>query len=130
MVKARGESVDKILLATIILIGILGVVYLYSATWDPQKIVNGLNPLVLRQCVWVSFGFLILLVIANTDYNRILNYAYLAYILNLVALLFILFFCRRKVRSEAMDFNWANSTPTLGICKAYCNFSFSGFSGR
>lgn len=94
--RAHRGKIDKILLLTIILISLLGIVFIYSATWDGEHASSGLNPQVIKQCIWVGIGFVFLFMIANLDYLKILDFAYLAYALNLAALVFILLFAGER----------------------------------
>jgi len=89
---ASTGRIDKVLLFAIIMIALLGVVFVYSATYSFTGQGDGLNPLVIKQIAWVLVGFLFLFIIANTDHLKILNFAYLAYGLNIAALVFLLLF--------------------------------------
>ncbi|MFH1836487.1 MAG: hypothetical protein ABH862_00030, partial [Candidatus Omnitrophota bacterium] len=84
--------IDKVLLGAVIMIALLGIVYIYSATHSLDGQSAKMSMLVMKQAAWVLLGMLILFVLANTDYLRILNYAYFAYGLNIAALIFLLLF--------------------------------------
>ncbi|MBU0683497.1 MAG: rod shape-determining protein RodA [Candidatus Omnitrophota bacterium] len=90
--RAAKGRVDKVLLFTAVLIALLGVFFVHSATWDWQNDGHGLDSLVIKQAVWVLIGLVFLVVVARMDYLRILNYAYILYVLNLAALVFLLLF--------------------------------------
>jgi rod shape determining protein RodA len=92
MLKEVRGQVDHVLLFAILVIAILGICFIYSATWDPVSAGSGLHTLVVKQMVWVAAGFAMAFLIANIDYLRLVNYAYLIYALNLVALVFLLIF--------------------------------------
>ena len=87
----RGQ-VDKVLLAAIILIAVLGIFFLYSATWDRGAAGDGLNTLVVKQCLWVATGLFFLFIVANIDYIKVLDFAYLFYGINLAVLVLLLIF--------------------------------------
>ncbi len=87
----RGEM-DKILLLLVSIIVLLGVLFVFSATFERGDAAEGINRLVLKQCLWVTVGFVFLLAIANMDYIRILDFAYLAYGANLILLIMLLLF--------------------------------------
>jgi len=91
MPDVRGR-IDKLLLFAIILIAFLGVVFLYSATWDKDNAGGEMHPLVVKQTIWVFIGLVFLTIIANMDYLKILDFAYAAYLLNIMALIFLLLF--------------------------------------
>ena len=92
MMRGRRGRLDKVLLCTVVLISILGIIFVYSATWVRGNTTSGINPLVAKQCVWVAAGFVILLVMTNIEYLKILDIAYLAYAINLALLVFLLLF--------------------------------------
>jgi len=89
MILARRGRIDKLLLFSALLAAALGVVFVYSATWSGG---GAANPLVLKQGAWFVAGLVLMVLIANTDYRRILYFAYFAYGLNLLALVFLLLF--------------------------------------
>lgn len=91
MLLLRRGQIDRILLCAFVLIAFMGVAFVYSATWNPAY-GSGINPLVIKQIIWVVTGIVFLFVFANLDYLRVLNFAYAAYILNLALLVFLLLF--------------------------------------
>lgn len=91
MFERRGH-IDKILLYAVIAVSLLGIFFIFSATWGKGALEVKMNQLFFRQILWVSVGFLLLFIFTNLDYRKVLNYAYIAYILNLVALVFLLIF--------------------------------------
>ncbi|MDP8259202.1 MAG: rod shape-determining protein RodA [Candidatus Aadella gelida] len=90
MRKDKIGRIDRVLLFAAGAVAFLGVIFIYSATYSLQE--TGLNILVIKQAVWVLVGMFVLVVIANTDYLRILDFALIAYGLNLAALIFLLIF--------------------------------------
>ncbi|MCK5450188.1 MAG: rod shape-determining protein RodA [Candidatus Omnitrophica bacterium] len=92
MVRDRIGRIDKILLAAVMLVAFLGIAFIYSATWNGGDPATGINPLVIKQSIWVLLGFVLLFVFANVDYLRVLNFAYVAYGFNIVLLIFLLVF--------------------------------------
>ncbi|MBD3380363.1 MAG: rod shape-determining protein RodA [Candidatus Omnitrophica bacterium] len=91
MPRATRGRTDKILMLSVIAIAVLGVVFLYSATYE-VGVSEQLDPLVVKQAIWVLAGLVLMFAIAHSDYNRILDFSYLLYALNLGALLYILLF--------------------------------------
>jgi rod shape determining protein RodA len=91
MMERRGH-IDKVLLGASVAIALLGVFFVYSATWGHGAGYSGVSPMVIKQAVWVVIGFFCLFLITNIDYRKVLNYAYPAYILSLAALVFLLVF--------------------------------------
>ena len=92
MLKEVRGHVDHVLLSAVLVIVMLGVSFVYSATWDPVSAGGGLHSLVIRQMIWAVAGLVMAFFIANIDYLRLVNYAYLIYAINLVALVFLLIF--------------------------------------
>ena len=93
MIKSRKKgSMDKTLLIATMLIAILGIVFVYSATWDKMQPTGALNKIFVKQCLWVLVGFVFLIIIANSDYLKMLDFAYVAYGLNLILLIYLLMF--------------------------------------
>lgn len=88
---ARG-GMDKVLLSAILLIAFLGIFFVHSATWDWQTESGHFSALVIKQSIWVVIGIILLFILSASDYLKILNYAYIFYILNLLALVFLLVF--------------------------------------
>ncbi|MFC1548934.1 rod shape-determining protein RodA [Candidatus Omnitrophota bacterium] len=87
----RGQ-IDRTLLLAVLLIAFLGVIFIYSATWDGEGYSAGLNSYVVKQGLWVAVGLVAAFVLANMDHLRVMDFAYLAYGLNLAALVFLLLF--------------------------------------
>ena len=83
---------DKILLLAVILISLVAITALYSATFVRGANANGVHPLVAKQCLWIVSGFVLALIISGTDYMRMLNFAYVAYGINLILLIYLLLF--------------------------------------
>ncbi|MEA3489190.1 MAG: rod shape-determining protein RodA [Candidatus Omnitrophota bacterium] len=92
MIFVKRGRVDRVLLASVLLIAILGTLFVYSATWGRVYSDGDISALVIKQAMWALIGLVFLFLIANSDYRRILYFAYFAYALNLAALVFLLFF--------------------------------------
>lgn len=90
--RPKHGKLDRVLLFTAFLIALIGVLSVYSATWDKAAKPGELDPLVIRQIIWVLIGGFFLLVFSNISYLKILDFAYILYGLNLLALLFLLIF--------------------------------------
>ena len=88
----RRGRIDKILLGAAVVVSILGILFVHSATWSQTPSYGIVSNMVVRQFFWVVAGFVGLFLAANIDYRKIVNYAYPAYLLNLAALVFLLIF--------------------------------------
>jgi len=83
---------DMVLLVAVLLIAIAGIFFLYSATYDKEAGGGSIDPKVFKQAIWVGVGVVLMLLVANTDYLKIVDMAYILYLLNLLALVLLLVF--------------------------------------
>ncbi len=82
------DNFDWILLAVLIVIGLLSVFNLYSATYTVRALGGG--QIFLKQTCWYAIGFLILLLMTTFDYHMLSRLAYPLFFLSLVLLLAVL----------------------------------------
>jgi len=82
------DNFDWILLAILMMIGLLSVVNLYSATYSIRSI--GGSSIYVKQMVWYGIGFLILLLMTTFDYHLLDSLAYPLFVLCLILLLVVL----------------------------------------
>jgi len=68
------DNFDWILLAVLIVLGLLGVFNLYSATYSVRSLGGG--QIVVKQICWYAVGFLILLLMTTFDYHILSRLAY------------------------------------------------------
>lgn len=82
---------DKILLFAVLAIIIIGLFALYSASirYHSQKII-------LRQVMWMLVGVAFMAASMRIDYRKVLNASYALYALNILLLIFVLFFGRSR----------------------------------
>ena len=92
MLRAYRGQVDKVLLFCFLLICFFGIVFIYSATWDLWDSGIEFGDHVVKQGMWVIAGLIFMFVIMNMDYIKLMDFAYLAYAVNLLALVFLLLF--------------------------------------
>jgi len=92
MLRTYRGQVDRVLLLSFLLICLFGVAFIYSATWDLWNSGIEFSDHVVKQGIWVIAGLALMFVIMNMDYIRLMDFAYLAYALNLLALVFLLLF--------------------------------------
>ncbi len=120
--------IDGVLAFSTILIALLGIMFLFSATWvgDSSK---GISPLVYKQSIWVIFGVITLFVIANSDYRKLLDFAYPAYALNIIGLVLILIFGGERLGAKRwIDVGIISIQPSE-IVKITVVLSLSSFLG-
>jgi rod shape determining protein RodA len=82
------DNFDWILLAVLMMIGLLSVVNLYSATNSIRSI--GESGIYVKQICWYGIGFLILLLMTTFDYHLLERIAYPLFVLCLLLLLAVL----------------------------------------
>ena len=82
---------DKILLFAVLAIIIIGLFALYSASirYYSQKII-------LRQVMWMLVGLAFMAASLRLDYQKVLNASYALYAVNILLLIFVLFFGRSR----------------------------------
>lgn len=83
-------SVDLNFIGTAIVIAVIGVLLIYSATWFTQP---GLT-IVKRQILWVGIGLLLMIVFMVVDYHVLFDVAPILYGLGIVLLLYLMIFGR------------------------------------
>ena len=82
------DNFDWILLAVLIVMGLLSVFNLYSATYTVRAFGGG--QIVVKQICWYGVGFLILLLMTTFDYHMLNRVAYPLFFLSLVLLVAVL----------------------------------------
>jgi len=70
----------------VLLIALMGLAAVYSATYTAK----GPSSLFYKQLVWVSLGFVIMLLALIPDYNTIGRYAYILYAISLLLLILVM----------------------------------------
>ena len=83
-------SVDLNFIGTAIVIAVIGVVLIYSATWFTQP---GLT-IVKRQILWVGIGILLMILFLVVDYHVLFDVAPILYGIGIVLLLYLMIFGR------------------------------------
>lgn len=121
---------DRVLLLAVFMIVILGLAFVYSATYVRGAQTGSLNPLVARQCLWVGAGFAILLCVAGMDYIRMLDFAYIAYGINLLLLVFLLLFGGERYGAKRwIDLGFFSLQPSEFV-KITVIFALAAFLGE
>ncbi|MCQ9206497.1 MAG: rod shape-determining protein RodA [Omnitrophica bacterium] len=82
---------DKILLFAVLAILIIGLFALYSASIRYYS-----QTIILRQVTWMLVGVAFMAVSLRLDYQKILNASYVLYAVNILLLIFVLFFGRSR----------------------------------
>jgi rod shape determining protein RodA len=82
------DNFDWILLATLVMIGLLSVVNLYSATYSAGSMEG--SGIYAKQIVWYGIGFVLLLLMTTFDYHLLDRLAYPLFIFCLLLLVAVL----------------------------------------
>ena len=82
------DNFDWILLAILMMIGLLSVVNLYSATYSIRSIAG--SGIYVKQICWYGIGFMVLLLMTTFDYHLLDRLAYPLFILCTILLLAVL----------------------------------------
>ncbi len=82
------NNFDWILLALLIVVGLLSILNLYSATFSVRSL--GESQIVVRQICWYAIGFLVLVLMTTFDYHILDRFAYPLFLLSLVLLAAVL----------------------------------------
>jgi rod shape determining protein RodA len=78
------NNFDWIILTLLILVGLLGVLNLYSATFSVRSL--GESQIVVKQICWYAIGFLVLVLMTTFDYHILERFAYPFFLVCLVLL--------------------------------------------
>jgi rod shape determining protein RodA len=86
------QNIDWPLVLLVFFLIVIGVVNLYSATYQVEEEKGG--TIYLKQIYWAAFGFFLILIILFFDYHLLLPIAYPLYWVSISLLLGVLFFGR------------------------------------
>ncbi len=83
------KNIDWIILFLILLITLIGIINLYSATY-PVRNSHG-TPLFLKQIYWLMVGFVLMVITVLIDYHVLERLAYPIYWVSVISLVLVLF---------------------------------------
>ncbi|MBL7070672.1 MAG: rod shape-determining protein RodA [Candidatus Omnitrophica bacterium] len=102
---------DPFLIILPLLIFGIGLLFLYSASRGMGEI-KGIN-FMFRQVAWLAVSIVMLVVIINIDFRRILDWSYLFYVLIALALILILFIGGSRMGARRwLSFGWLTFQPS------------------
>ena len=87
--KINFKNFDKVLFFTPILIFMIGILSLYSASFKAHQLI--LETLAMKQVLWMGVGVLLVFLIIRTDYFRLVDWAWPAYVFSLLLLVAVFF---------------------------------------
>jgi rod shape determining protein RodA len=79
------QSIDKVIIVSVLLLCIIGILLIYSAGFYSKK------NLWKKQIIWLCIGLIILLIISSIDYHIISSYSYYLYALTIIFLIVLIF---------------------------------------
>ena len=85
------KNFDKTLFFSALVILLIGVVTLYSASREYYS-----QDITFRQIIWIVAGLLFLFIATRLDYQRFINLSYVLYGLNIALLVMVLFFGKTR----------------------------------
>jgi len=101
---------DKLLFFTPILIFLIGILSIYSASFKAQQTLN--DTLAARQFLWMGVGILIVFLLVRWNYFNLLDYAWPLYFLSLLLLVAVLFTPARLGARRWIDLGGFNFQPS------------------
>ena len=105
------DNFDWMLLAILIVIGLLSVFNLYSATYTVRAL--GGSQIYVKQIVWYAAGFLILILMTTFDYHSLERFAYPLFLVSLISLVAVLKIGRVTNGSQRwLDFGYFSVQPS------------------
>ena len=96
--KKLTKDFDKTVLFIVLIICIIGLVTLYSAT--NVRALSFLESFVFKQASWVVLGVLILLLIVNISYQKFVDISYVLYAVNVLLLALVLVLGRERLGAQ------------------------------
>ena len=105
--KQKYKDFDWILLGTATAIFIIGLLFLFSATYSKNI------DFVIRQIVWFLIGGLFFIAIININYRKIISMGYVFYFLVIILLLFVFFFGAKRLGAQRwLEVGYFNLQPS------------------
>ncbi|MBQ3981823.1 MAG: FtsW/RodA/SpoVE family cell cycle protein, partial [Treponema sp.] len=84
------EKFDYLLMICVLFLGVLGILFLYSAGVNSDGVLESYE--YKRQIIWVSIGFSLMCLLAMLDYRKYERYALAGYVAMIVILLYVRLF--------------------------------------
>ena len=111
------KKIDWNFILVIFALNVIGLINLFSATHGPHS--DSMDGLFLNQIIWLLIGWSLFFVMTFIDYQIISRLAYIVYILNLGAILFVTFFGNVALGAQRwIDFGFFKYQPseTMKLC--------------
>ena len=101
---------DKLLFFTPILIFLIGILSIYSASFKAQQPLD--DTLAARQFLWMGIGLLTVLLVVRWDYFKLVDFAWPLYFMSLLFLVIVLFMPARLGARRWIDLGFFNFQPS------------------
>ncbi len=111
------KRIDWNFVLVILALNLVGLINLYSATHGPHS--RDVEPLFVNQLVWLGAGWSCFFIATLIDYSIISRLAYLAFGLNLMAILWVTFYGKIALGAQRwIDFGFFHYQPseTMKLC--------------
>lgn len=89
---------DKTLIFLVVIIFVIGLFCLYSASYNKSIEIG--RSFVLKQSVWMGIGLLIVILLVIIDYQRIIDFGYVLYVIGLFSLFLVLIFGHARLGAQ------------------------------
>lgn len=93
------RNVDKALIVVTLLILVIGLSSVFSATHSADSATNR-EGLFLRQIMWICVGLLLAFIIIHVDYQKFIDTAYILFGLNIILLLVVLAYGHTRLGAQ------------------------------
>src|SRR3989338_7451614 len=108
--KISFRQFDKQLFMTPILIFVIGLFSIYSASFKSQQTIDQL--LAMRQLLWMGVGILLVFLVVRFDYFRLQDFVWPAYFLSIFFLVIVLFMPARAGAHRWIPMGGLNFQPS------------------
>jgi cell division protein FtsW len=99
--RARTSTGDLVMLASVIALGILGLLMLYSSSTDfSMSIYDSPTTIFNKQLLWMAIGIVVAIVLSSIDYHQWRKFALPLMVLTIISLIVVLFLHNVRNNSE------------------------------
>ena len=101
---------DYITLGLVLVLLLIGIVAIYSAT---QSLSGEISDLFFKQLLWVGFGFVVLIIVSLISMRTLERLAYILYALSIVGLILVMFIGKAGQGAERwLNFGFMRLQPS------------------
>jgi len=92
--KIYSKHIDSVIIICVTIIFFIGLLFLYSASYSLSEQTS--KSFVLRQIMWMIVSVFFVMIILAIDYQRLIDFSYVFYVINLALLVMVLFIGSRR----------------------------------